>query len=292
LANQGKSKAEIRNLIDKAFEYTQRYGYPESKNDTINSAVFLLAENGNIKNTEAGLRYGKYVDDFIDACIKERRIRHTEDDFDELYHYGILGQKWGIRRFQNPDGSLTAVGKIHYGTQEVGKKIRSTTSKVAKNIVNRKIEKYKEKHPNKMSDAELRDKINRIQMENQYREMMRQNNKPIGVGRKIALDILETSAKSLAGGLINRLNREWEEDAAYDRRVEYEKRDQKRAEARDKKTMSYKFDKYVEKTLPKKFTDFKQEDWENFDTFTNMKNRIREYEGGGQGKKNQKGKNK
>ena len=29
----------------------------------------------------------------------------------ELMHYGVKGQKWGIRRFQNPDGSLTSIGK-------------------------------------------------------------------------------------------------------------------------------------------------------------------------------------
>lgn len=33
-----------------------------------------------------------------------------------LAHHGIKGQKWGIRRYQNPDGSLTPEGKIRYGS--------------------------------------------------------------------------------------------------------------------------------------------------------------------------------
>lgn len=32
----------------------------------------------------------------------------------ELYHHGILGQKWGVRRFQNADGTLTKAGKQRY----------------------------------------------------------------------------------------------------------------------------------------------------------------------------------
>ena len=32
----------------------------------------------------------------------------------ELYHHGIKGQKWGIRRFQNKDGSVTPAGARRY----------------------------------------------------------------------------------------------------------------------------------------------------------------------------------
>ena len=37
---------------------------------------------------------------------------------DELSHHGILGQKWGVRRFQNADGSLTQAGKERYTARQ------------------------------------------------------------------------------------------------------------------------------------------------------------------------------
>lgn len=37
---------------------------------------------------------------------------------DELCHYGIKGQKWGVRRFQNSDGSYTSEGKRRAQQQE------------------------------------------------------------------------------------------------------------------------------------------------------------------------------
>ena len=36
----------------------------------------------------------------------------------ELYHHGEKGMKWGVRRYQNPDGSLTSKGKQRYSDEE------------------------------------------------------------------------------------------------------------------------------------------------------------------------------
>lgn len=60
-------------------------------------------------------------------------------DSSYLEHHGIKNQKWGVRRFQNPDGSLTAAGRIRYGVTgaakaafKVGKKLGSATASAAK----------------------------------------------------------------------------------------------------------------------------------------------------------------
>lgn len=48
---------------------------------------------------------------------------------DFLCHHGILGQKWGVRRYQNKDGSLTSDGKRRYSRKEINADYSKTWKK-------------------------------------------------------------------------------------------------------------------------------------------------------------------
>lgn len=49
-----------------------------------------------------------------------------------LAHHGVIGQKWGVRRYQNYDGSLTALGRKHRGLGEKSSKAVDTIDKAIK----------------------------------------------------------------------------------------------------------------------------------------------------------------
>lgn len=48
-----------------------------------------------------------------------------------LVHHGVKGQKWGQRRFQNKDGSLTAEGRLHYGVDNPDKRVTTNVKETA-----------------------------------------------------------------------------------------------------------------------------------------------------------------
>lgn len=65
--------------------------------------------------------YEAYDPDDEERKYRLRRVKHAAtNDFraysDYLMHYGVKGMKWGVRRYQDKNGRLTAEGKEHYGT--------------------------------------------------------------------------------------------------------------------------------------------------------------------------------
>lgn len=104
---------------------------------------------------------------------KKKSAKHSENqNGEDLYHHGILGMKWGVRRYQNKDGSLTDAGRKHYG--------------------------YKEE-VSKMSDEELRNTLNRKRLENRYKDLKVGSSKSVKQDVENASKNASTIAKRVSG---------------------------------------------------------------------------------------------
>lgn len=105
----------------------------------------------------------------------------------ELYHFGIKGQKWGVRRYQNEDGTRTSLGK---------ERRKSGFSRaVSKKKNDYKAYQRRVKKIGKMSDEEIVNRIKRLENEAKLKDLERQKMIP---GGKVVADILSTSGKSAA----------------------------------------------------------------------------------------------
>lgn len=67
----------------------------------------------------------------------------TYNDSYELTHYGILGMKWGVRRYQNKDGTLTSAGKKKYKANDSDSTV---TKSVKKDLAELTGEEFKRKY--------------------------------------------------------------------------------------------------------------------------------------------------
>jgi hypothetical protein len=113
-----------------------------------------------------------------------------------LMHYGTLGQKWGIRKYQNPDGSLTPAGKLRYykadGTPtKAGQKYEKKLRKAKKEEERQKAEeaaRNRFKPASEMSEQELRQTISKLELEKQYNDLVKSLTpaKKATIGQRIA----------------------------------------------------------------------------------------------------------
>lgn len=85
----------------------------------------------------------------------------------ELYHHGIRGMKWGVRRYQNRDGTLTPAGKIRYSDGSNGK---SEDKKNKTDVDNAPVSKNRSIKD--MSDDELDRMISRLQREKRLKLLL------------------------------------------------------------------------------------------------------------------------
>lgn len=97
---------------------------------------------------------------------------------DELSHHGIQGMKWGVRRYQNADGTLTAAGKKRY-TNADGSLNEKGKKKFGNSVKSEgEPETPKKKTVKDMSDEELAKAINRARQEDEYNRL-RPEPKPV-----------------------------------------------------------------------------------------------------------------
>lgn len=98
-----------------------------------------------------------------------------------IEHHGIRGQKWGIRRYQNKDGTRTPAGKKRYAS-------------VIKDEDNSPHDDYIKTHSkisvSALSDSELKARIQRLQMEQRYYELQ---SKQVNKGKQYTQSIIKAA---------------------------------------------------------------------------------------------------
>ena len=120
----------------------------------------------------------------VRICKTQNKPINTINQYsDFLMHYGISGQKWGLRRYQNEDRTLTEEGKARYNKsskddvkearaeKKALKKAEKEAKKAEKEAKKPESATWKAKDAKFLSDEELNRRNSRLQRERQYIDM-------------------------------------------------------------------------------------------------------------------------
>ena len=164
----GSSKAAVKKEYAEESKTKRIQGGSGSSKQFVSNSTY---EGGNTKRIKDRRRRSER------NAFSKKRLSHSIDFVSDsfLEHHGILGQKWGIRRFQNADGSRT----------DAGKKRLSLKNRVEKNTGNRKSNMLAKarKDINKLSDEDLRKYNKRLQDEENFKRLTKSD---VSAGRKFA----------------------------------------------------------------------------------------------------------
>lgn len=119
-------------------------------------------------------------------------IREKNMDLKSFSHYGIKGMKWGRRRYQNKDGSLTKAGKARYDYPHQSERNKNTNNANAKKPISQ------------MTDSELRRAIERKRLETDYAKYFTQKETMGKRAAKILLNDIIIPESTRAGKAIFR----------------------------------------------------------------------------------------